>query len=162
MKHPYYNPDELPTRTESDLIWNSVEASIPKTTRRSAVIIDWRSFLFGNVAALMLLFSGVGVYAVLNADTPVRGDRIDVAYEQAMNTLVSVSPALIDGAPEDRKARLETTVMNIEDIDRVIYEIRDDMLLNGTSEIKQRQLRQMYAMKMDYLKELLLNGEVDL
>ncbi len=162
MKNPFYTSNEHPSRTESDLIWNAIEPNLAKVTRRSAVIIDWRSFIYGNVAAMLLLFSGVGVYSVLSSGAPVRGDRIDLAYEQAMNTLVSVSPELIDGAPEDRKARLETTVLNIEDIDRVINEIRDDMLLNGTSEIKQRQLRQMYAMKMDYLKELLLNGEVDL
>ncbi len=162
MKHPFYSHEEHPSRSESDLIWDAIEPNIPKPAHRSAVIIDWRSFLYGNVAALMLLFSGIGVYSMMNSGAPVRGDRIDVAYEQAMNTLVSVSPELIDNAPDDRRARLETTVMNIEDIDRVINEIRDDMILNGTSEIKQRQLRQMYAMKMDYLKELLLNGEVNL
>jgi predicted lipoprotein len=162
MKKSYYTPDEHPSRMESDQIWKAIEPNIPQVVRRSAVIIDWRSFLYGNVAALVLLFSGIGIYSVLNSGSPSSGDRIDVAYEQAMNTLVSVSPELIDSAPDERRARLETTVMNIEDIDRVINEIRDDMLLNGTSEIKQRQLRQMYAMKMDYLKELLLNGEVDL
>ncbi len=162
MKNPFYSPDEHPTKSEADQIWAQIEPHIPVAVRRSAVIIDWRSFIYGNGAAMLLLFSGVGVYSVLSSGAPARGDRIDLAYEQAMNTLVSVSPELIDGAPEDRKARLETTVLNIEDIDRVINEIRDDMLLNGTSEIKQRQLRQMYAMKMDYLKELLLNGEVDL
>lgn len=162
MKNPYYSPDEHPSRSESDLIWNAIEPNIPKSARRSAVVIDWRSFAFGNVAALLIIFAGIGVYSVAISGGGIQGDRIDLAYEQAMNSLVSLSPEIIDGAPEDRKARLETTMLNIEDIDRVINEIRDDMLLNGTSEIKQRQLRQMYAMKMDYLKELLLNGEVDL
>jgi hypothetical protein len=162
MKNPFYTTDEHPSSSESDIIWNAIEPNIPKVTRRSAVIIDWRSFIYGNVAAMMILFSGIGVYSVVGTDTATRGDRIDLAYEQAMNTLVSVSPELLDGAPEDRKARLENTILDIEDIDRVINEIRDDMLINGTSEIKQRQLRQMYAIKMDYLKELLLNGEVNL
>jgi hypothetical protein len=162
MKHSFYSPDEHPSRSESDQIWATIEPNLPQMARRSAVIIDWRSFMYGNVAAILILFSGIGMYSVVGSGTPPQGNKIDLAYEQAMNTLVSLSPELIDAAPEDRKARLETTVMNIEDIDRVINEIRDDMLLNGTSEIKQRQLRQMYAMKMDYLKELLLNGEVNL
>lgn len=162
MKHPFYSPEEHPTRFESDQIWNAIEPNIPKATRRSAVVIDWRSFMFGNVAAVLIVFAGIGVYSVALSGNSLQGDRIDMAYEQAMNSLVSLSPEIIEGAPEDRKARLETTMLNIEDIDRVINEIRDDMLINGTSEIKQRQLRQMYAMKMDYLKELLLNGEVDL
>jgi hypothetical protein len=162
MKHPFYTQDEHPTRSESDHIWDAVERDIPKPARRSAVIIDWRSFLYGNVAAILILFAGIGIYSVVDSASPTPGGRVDMAYEQAMNTLVSVSPELIDGAPEDRRARLETTILSIEDIDRVINEIRDDMLVNGTSEIKQRQLRQMYAIKMDYLKELLLNGEVNL
>jgi hypothetical protein len=162
MKNSYYSPNDYPNAGEKDEIWARIEHNLPKSQQRSAVIIHWRSFIFGNVAALLILFSGIGIWFIINSPILDRTARVDMAYENAMNTIVNVSPDLLDSAPDERKAMLESTIMNIEDIDRVINEIRDDMLINGTSEIKQRQLRQMYAMKMDNLKDLLLAGEVEL
>jgi len=47
-------------------------------------------------------------------------------------------------------------------LDAMIDEIRNDMLLNGSSDIKRRQLKRLYAMKMDHVKELLLLDEVSM
>jgi len=57
---------------------------------------------------------------------------------------------------------LESKIKNIEDLDAMIDEIRNDMLLNGSSDIKRRQLKRLYAMKMDHVKELLLFDEVSM
>lgn len=162
MNTPYYTPDDHPDLPERTRMWDAVQAGLPRRRTHASVLIHWRSFMLGNAAALLLLFSGIGVWSVVNSASLDRGQRVDHAYETAMNTILGVSPELIEAAPQDHRARLQSTVTNIEDIDRVIIEIRDDMLLNGTSEIKQRQLRQMYARKMDYLKDLLLAGEVEL
>jgi hypothetical protein len=87
---------------------------------------------------------------------------LDKNYERAMNQLISVTPDLMQQAGEVERSVIESKIKRIEDLDAMIEEIRNDMLLNGTSTVKRMQLKRLYAMKMDHVKELLLLDEVAL
>ena len=162
----FYRKQDHPSRLEKDAMWNQIEEHIFSEKKRPrATVIQWRSFLLGNVAAILIIFAAIGVYSiVINFHhmelTPQT--KIDTAYESALKQLTSVTPVIIKQANDVEKPVLESKVRNIEDLDKMIQEIRTDMLINGSSQVKQNQLRRLYAMKLEYVKELLLAGKVNL
>lgn len=162
----FYKKQDHPSRLEKDAMWDQVENSVFQNRKKPrATIIQWRSFLLGNVAAVLIIFAAIGVYSVVENVHRMEmapQTKIDTAYESAMKQLTSVAPVIIKQANDVEKPMLESKVKNIEDLDNMIQEIRTDMLINGSSQVKQNQLRRLYAMKLEYVKELLLAGKVNL
>ncbi len=162
MKPDFYSPSENPSRQEKELMWNRIELAVAEQRIRSIKSIHWKSFWFGCAASILIVFSLIGLFTVfrtLSAPNPNSAYAMDMTYERAMNQLVSMTPNLINQANEVERPVLESKIKNIEDIDTMIEEIRNDMLLNGVSDIKRRQLKRLYALKMDHVKDLLLSDE---
>lgn len=162
MSSPFYDHDDLPTILEKKEMWKRIELSL-KVPRSELPVIKFHipSFVLGSAASLLLLFSVIGVYTLYTFIGSQNQNEIDRAYEEALTTMSNVSHELIDAAPIHKRPLLEAKQSTMEEIDLAIHEIRSDILLNGNTEFKQRQLRQLYAMKLDYMKELLLKGEKD-
>jgi hypothetical protein len=159
---PFYDRDDLPTTLEKKVMWKRIDRNLT-ITRSELPVIKFHipSFIMGSVASLLLLFSVLGVYSLYTIIGSQNQNEIDRAYEEALTTMSNVSHELIDAAPAHKRPLLEAKQSTMEEIDLAIQEIRSDILLNGNTEFKQRQLRQLYAMKLDYMKELLLKGEKD-
>jgi hypothetical protein len=79
-----------------------------------------------------------------------------------MNRLLDAAPQASRLASDAGRMKVESRLRGIEDLDAMIEEIRNDMLINGSNDIKKKQLRSLYAMKMDMVKELVLDGEITL
>jgi hypothetical protein len=165
MKEFYYR-EEHPSDHEKDMMWSGIQKGMAQRTQsKRATIIHWRSFIMGNVASIILILSAIGAYTVYNhfsMEDMSTQYKIDHAYESAMQRLVSITPEIVKQASDVQKPVLESKIQNIENIDKMIKEIRTDMMLNGSSDIKKAQLRRLYAMKMDYVRDLLLAGKVNL
>lgn len=162
----FYRKQDHPGKLEKGAMWNQIEDSVfQKRQGPHATVIQWRSFLLGNAAAVLIIFAAIGVYSVVTNFHHMEmapQTKIDTAYESAMKQLTSVAPVIIKQANDVEKPMLESKVRNIEDLDKMIREIRTDMLINGSSRVKRNQLRRLYAMKLEYVKELLLAGKVNL
>ncbi|TNE68426.1 hypothetical protein EP331_15830 [bacterium] len=165
MKSDFYSPSDTPGRHEKEMMWNRIELAVAEQRIRSIKSIHWKSFWFGCAASVLIVFSVIGLFTVfrsVTAPNPNSGYALDMTYERAMNQLVSMTPNLVKQADEVERPVLESKIKNIEDIDSMIEEIRNDMLLNGVSDIKRRQLKRLYALKMDHVKDLLLSDEVSM
>lgn len=163
MENPeFYRPDDLPTPQERAAIWKRVERALP-VAASGTTLIHWKSFVFGAVASLLLVLAGIGTFSLLQPSTFTRGvPSLDAAYADAMNRLLQAAPNPAVLASEPFKMAVESRIRGIEDLDRMIEEMRTDMMLYGVTELKTRQLRSLYAMKMDIVKELVLEGEIAL
>jgi len=160
---PFYHSSDLPTKVEKSSMWRVISQEVPVKSRSLSMIkIHFPSFMYGAVASILLVLSGFGVVTLYSQASQVPQNRIDVAYEDALTTMNTVSHELIDLAPVHKRPMLEAKQGTMEEIDSAIAEIRTDMLLKGNTEYKQRQLRRLYAIKLDYMKELLLKGEQEL
>ena len=162
----FYKKQDYPSKLEKEAMWDHIEDSILKQGKRpGSLVIQWRSFILGNAAAVLVILAAIGVYSIIqnfhHMDMAPQA-KIATAYESAMKQLTSVTPVIIKQANDIERPVLESKLRNIEDLDKMIHEIRADMLVNGSSQVKQNQLRRLYAMKLEYVKELLLAGKVNL
>lgn len=165
MKTPFYQHDDKPSSLEKQQMWNSIELAVAEQRLHQVKPLHWRSFWMGSAASILILLAAIGLFSIgkaLSSDTSVQASVLDTKYERAMNQLISVTPDLMQRAGEIERSVIESKIKRIEDLDAMIDEIRNDMLLNGSSDIKRMQLKRLYAMKMDQVKELLLFDEVSL
>ncbi|MBO6525168.1 MAG: hypothetical protein JJ971_15170 [Balneolaceae bacterium] len=163
MNKSLYDPSDSPTLKERELMWENISESLDVNPKPTIHNLHWRSFWIGNAAAILVAFALIGVFNT--ADTFLDGNQVsgeDQMYEtltSATNQLRNLPPLLIDQASEPKKSSLESTVMAIEEIDRLIEEIKHDILINGETPIKQQNLKRLYATKLDFYKDLLLNED---
>lgn len=167
--NPFYKDTDQPSQREKDAIWNSIATQLPKketdvapTLNNTAKIIEWRSFVFGNVAAILLIFSLYGAFSLvrdLKQNNTQNGNEFAMDYSSALESLSDVPLFLTDQTSQEMQQSIDSRFEGIREIDRIIQELRKDIQVNGATESKQRQLRRMYAMKMDMLKEIMLQGD---
>jgi len=113
----------------------------------------------------LIILASIGAYTVydhIQTEHTSTQYKIDKAYQSAMQQMVSVTPDIVKQANDVEKPVLESKIQNIRNLDKMIKELQRDMAVNGSSAVKKAQLRRLYAMKMDYVKELLLAGKVNL
>ena len=163
MNKSLYTPSDLPDPAEKQEMWSQISESIDQ--KKSPIIsLHWRSFWVGNAAAILIGFALVGLFNTVQAliyddqSIPVN-DQMYQTLTSATDQLKDITPMLIAQASEPRKMSIESTAMAIEEIDRLINEIRDDMLINGVTPIKQHNLKRLYATKLDFYKDLLLKED---
>jgi len=162
MRHPYYTNDDQPTTTEREQIWQQIDRQhLSGKGAGTTITLHWKSFLYGNVAAALVMLAVYGAWSVFNQGRTDLQLSTDLAYEQGMQMMMQSSADLVASAPNNQRELLEAKMMSIEDIDRAIDEIRNDMVMHGITPMNQRQLRTMYALKLDYLKELIITGDLE-
>jgi hypothetical protein len=167
----YYSNKERPTKAERERIWSGIEHRLPpeKSEESHLIRLDWKSFWLGNAAAILLILAGIGGYSVwnswpMNTEEQSLDVRLKQAYTVSLEELQQVSPTLRDQrntelpADEALRIRLE----GLQEIDAVIEEIRNDMIMHGKTAAKQRQLKRLYATKLDFVQAIILNEEVEL
>ena len=164
MSKSFYSPSDLPDSAEKSAMWSEIKHSLPEREPAKTLNLHWRSFWIGNAAAILIGFALIGVLAtgqsfINQNDSLSSEEQVYETLTTATNQLKNLPPLLIDQASESRKSSLESTAMAIEEIDRLIEEIKRDILLNGETPVKRNTLKRLYATKLDFYKELLLNED---
>lgn len=159
-KENFYLEDDMPTGDQKDLMWKNIQTVIPLKDKPN-ILVHWRSFALGNVAAILLIFSSIGVISTYNNlfDQASTEEQVYKTLSTATKQLQNLTPLLIQQASEQDKNSIESTAGAIEEIDRLINEIKSDMLINGSTPAKENSLKRLYATKLDFYKEILLNQE---
>lgn len=164
MKNSFYTSPDFPTEKENNTMWEEIESSLPKP-KSKFINVHWRSFWIGNAAAVLILFASIGLFSTgkLLLENNSEGSSDEQVYEtlsSASDQLKGLTPLLIEQATELNKSSIESTAMAIEEIDLLIQEIKEDMLINGASPTKRNNLKRLYATKLDFYKDLLLNEDI--
>lgn len=158
MNNPFYKQTDFPSSTEKNQIWKNINHSLANTSQIN-VQFHWKSFWFGNAAAILLIFASIGIYQTgTNIFTPTPSDHEQVyqGLNAATQQLDEVAPSLIEQAGSRSQPSMESTLSAIREIDRLIVEIKDEILINGITPSKKLSLNRLYATKLDFYKELLL------
>lgn len=158
----FYRDDDHPARSTKQRIWRSIE-SVLQPRQPLLSISDTRSFAFGIAASFLLLFSGYGVYHMV--ERVVAGDRpaelqFDAAYQSAIQEFERVLPVASGPSADDpEKELLEARLQQIRLIDAAIKELRTDIARTDLSPVTQSRLRQLYGLKLRALLEIIEQGE---
>lgn len=163
-RETYYRADHEPTSGEKASIWSAVAQCLPGATSPDrGLTLHWRSFWLGQAAAVLLLLAVFGGYTLWQnlggSSTP--DSPLQRTYRSSLQELASSTQFLSPPSGEQQKA-LDSQLRGLEEIDRMIEEIRSDMLLNGSTRAKRQQLRRLYATKLEFVKKLILTEEESL
>lgn len=163
MKNSFYTASDFPEEKEKNVMWNEIESTLPKS-KAKIINVHWRSFWIGNAAAVLILFASIGLFStgklLLNNNEGSSDEQVYETLSSASDQLKGLTPLLIEQATELNKSSIESTAMAIEEIDLLIEEIKEDMLINGASPTKRSNLKRLYATKLDFYKDLLLNEDI--
>ncbi|MEO9885436.1 MAG: hypothetical protein ABJR05_07510 [Balneola sp.] len=159
-KNSFYNEKDFPGIKQKEDIWSTIEPYI-SSQEKDSVRFHWNSFWIGNAAAVVLLFALVGIYSTIeNFGTPsTNEEQVYETLSTATKKLQDLTPLLIQSANEQNRNSIESTADAIAEIDRLIEEIKNDITINGSSPSKEHSLKRLYATKLDFYKEILLNQE---
>lgn len=159
-KESFYNEEEYPSISQKQLMWKNIEQKLPHR-KNTSVHFHWKSFWIGNVAAILLLFAGIGVNSTLNEfDNNITSEeQVYETLTKATHQLQKLTPLLIQQANEQNQMSIESTADAIVEIDRLIEEMKIDIQFNGSSPSKENSLKRLYATKLDFYKEILLNQQ---
>jgi hypothetical protein len=159
----FYRDDDNPTRSTKQRIWRAIDGVL-QPRRPLFSISDTRSFAYGIAASFLLLFSGYGLYHMvdrfLTVDRPAEL-RFDAAYQSAIQEFERVLPvASGPSTDEPDKDLLEARLQQIRLIDAAIKELRTDIARTDLSPVTQARLRQLYGLKLRALLEIIEQGEL--
>jgi len=162
MKNYYKKQDELRTG-EKNKIWNALKDELPSSSF-SYITLHWKSFWFGQAAAFLIIFTGMALFYLSGSTSspPVESNSIQETYTITLQELISAQQFVDEPTSEPAYETLQSELKGLKEIDNIIDELRRDMMTNGTSNAKRRQLKQLYATKLDYAKKLILTSEVNL
>lgn len=160
----FYRKEDLPTHWERRDMWNRIEARM-RTRATFLSIPDRRSFFYGIAAAFVILLSGFGLSALIGRfavpDQPEEL-RFDEAYQSAIREFEEVLPAVSRSGETDRgRDLLQVRRQQIDMLDAAIVELRSEMKRTDLSALKRSRLRQLYALKLQVLLNIIEQGEVE-
>ena len=160
----FYNNNDYPSVEEQPSLWKEIDKTI--SPQRPLKVFHWKSFWMGNAAAVLIGFALLGAFSVIHsirihfsADSP--DNRMYETLTAATDQLKGISPILVDQASDERKADLRSTMQAISEIDKLIEEIRKDILINGETPAKRENLKRLYATKLDFYKDILLKEDLN-
>lgn len=158
MKNTFYSSNDYPSKSEKNSLWMNIDSELPRPSSIS-VSLHWKSFWIGNAAAIVLIFACIGIWQTgKNLFQKPRSEQEQVysGLNAATQQLDMVAPVLIQQAGVQSRSSMESTLSAIREIDRLIEELKNEMLINGITPSKKSNLNRLYATKLDFFKELLL------
>ena len=162
----FYSPDEHPSSAARRRMWREIASGV--SSRRSVFSIrDPRSFAAGMAAAILLLLAGNGLYDLAHRFYEQRRPqevRFDEAYRSAIREFESVIPSPVKTASggSSRADLLHSRIRQLELVDSAITELRSDIARTDLSPLKRSRLKQLYAMKLQVLQEIIQQGDIEL
>ncbi|MTI88687.1 MAG: hypothetical protein FH748_12040 [Balneolaceae bacterium] len=153
-----YNSSDYPDAAEKKAMWNTISTKL-KNHHSPPVLFHWKSFWLGNAAAVILLFAVIGIYETASSfmgGTVTQQQEVYEGLNEATQRLDKVAPVILQQANEQDRTSMESTFSAIREIDRLIEELKNEMLINGITPAKKYNLNRLYATKLDFYKELLL------
>lgn len=161
-RESYYRADDEPTSEEKASMWTAAARGLPgANSPERGTALHWRSFWLGQAAAVLLLLAVFGGYTLWqdlgggsSPDTPLQR-----TYRSSLKEMASSAQFLSPPSGEQQREVLDSQLRGLEEIDRMIEEMRSDMLLNGSTQAKRQQLRRLYATKLDFVQKLILTEE---
>jgi len=157
----YYEDRDHPDQPEIEEMWKSVRRSLPGGNS-TPIHIHWKSFWIGQAAAILLVLAILGTFTAweaILANQNSESNDLRERYITSLQEMVRAHPVIQYPESEHEKATLKSRLDGLEELDRMILELQQDIMVNGSTQTKQQQLRRLYATKLDFIKKLILTDE---
>jgi hypothetical protein len=162
----FYTHDDTPGPKIRAGLWQRIRTQAEPLRTRPWIIADTRSFIFGMAATVIAGLATVGAWTLghqLFDNAQPQPLRLERAYVSAINEFENVLPIVttsLSQAPRTRDALTERS-RQLSFVDAAIRQLR--LQTNGTDMsplIRERQ-RQLYAMKLRILQQMIEQGDIE-
>jgi hypothetical protein len=163
----FYTSDELPDKKRTNAMWQFIRRSSSRLRTEPMLVRDWRSFLYGMAATVVLGLALVGAWTIARQtleNSQPQPLRLEQAYVSAIHEFERVIPSVkVNTAQYSRDAgQFSQRHAQLMLVDAAITELRRQT--NGTdlSPMKRERLRDLYRKKLQILQQMIEEGEIEL
>jgi len=163
----FYSADDMPDENSRTKMWRFIESRVPLLGSRSSSSRDYRIFLYGMAASIVLMLALVGAWtlamqALENAQPePIRLERAYVSAIQEFERVVPSVAAKADAKPraaDELKQRQEQLRL----INAAVTDLRRETNGRDLSPLKRERLRQLYSQELKILQQMIEAGDIEL
>lgn len=157
----YYRNSDHPSPGEQEQIWHTVKRHLPGRAPTGKPI-HWKSFWIGQAAAILLILALIGAHQVWTQayfDRSASENDFRQVYRTSLEQMADAGRWMEFTGNEPEQDAAQSLIRGLNEVDRIIEEMRNDMLLNGSTQAKRRQLRRLYATKLNFVQKLILIHE---
>jgi hypothetical protein len=163
----FYTSDDSPRRRNIAGIWRRIQRQASPLKPDTWFVSDGRSFMFGMASTIVVGLALVGAWT-LARQTFENGQpqpiRLEQAYVSAINEFEHVLPfvtAKLSQIPHS-KEELTQRSQQLSLVDAAIVQLRLQTNGSDMSPLIRVRLRQLYAMKLQILQQMIEKGEIEL
>jgi hypothetical protein len=163
----FYTSGDSPGKRNIAGMWRRIQRQAAPLQSDTWFVSDRRSFMFGMAATIVLGLALVGAGTLARQtfeNAQPQPIRLEQAYVSAINEFEHVLPfvtAKVSQIPQS-KEELTQRAQQLSLVDAAIGQLR--LQTNGTdmSPLIRVRLRQLYAMKLQILQQMIEKGEIEL
>jgi hypothetical protein len=163
----FYSADDKPSKSTVGRVWHNIRRHASPLQSTSWFITDVRSFAWGMAATVVLGLALVGAWTLTRQafeNSEPQPLRLEKAYVSAISEFEHVLPlvtAKSSLAPQGRdEISQRTQQLNL--LDAAITQLRRQTNGSDLSPLLRERLRQLYAMKLQILQQMIEKGEIEL
>jgi hypothetical protein len=160
----FYGKKNIPGSFKKRRMWNKIKNELSRVNSREINNIDWKSFSFGIAAALILFFTSVGIYTVINAIAERQKPQIVQLTEAYKNTVTRLENILPEKIKTNRPVDIDEKIIPKKEklvyVNEAISELQGEYNKYDYSKLKLERLYSLYKMKLEILEEIIAMEEM--
>jgi len=163
----FYTSDDSPGRRARSGMWRGIQRHTAPLQANKWLVSDRRSFVLGMATTVVIGLALVGTWTLTRQafeNAQPQPLRLERAYISAINEFEHVLPfvtAKVSQTPQS-KEELTQRAQQLSLIDAAISQLRLQTNVIDLSPLIRERLRQLYAMKLQILQQMIERGEIDL
>lgn len=144
-------------------MWTRIKNELSDADSGDINYIHWRSFSFGIAAAVILFFTSVGIYTVINTMADNQKPQIVQLTEAYKSTVTRLENILPEKIKESRTVDIDEKLLPKKEkliyVNEAINELQSEYNKNDYSKLKLERLYSLYKMKLEILEEIIAMEE---
>jgi hypothetical protein len=163
----FYTPEDAPGKRTTAGMWRSIQRQTEPLQATRWFVNDGRSFLLGMATTIVVGLALVGAWTLARQtfeSAQPQPLRLERAYVSAINEFEQVLPVATAKVSQTPQSKEEMTqrAQQLSLVDAAISQLR--LQTNGTdlSPLIRGRLRQLYALKLQILQQMIEKGEIEL
>jgi hypothetical protein len=163
----FYSAGDSPGKRSISEMWRRIQRQATPLQTDTWLVGDRRSFVFGMAATVVIGLALVGTWTLARQafeNGQPQPLRLEQAYVSAIKEFEQVLPFVTASTSQTPQIKEELTqrVRQMSLVDAAISQLR--LQTNGTdlSPLKREKLRQLYAIKLQILQQMIERGEIEL
>jgi hypothetical protein len=163
-KREFYKKNDVPGSFGKSRMWNNIRKELISNYLAGDNSIEWRSFFYGIAAAVILFFTLVGFYTVLDTVSDNQKPQIVHITEAYRNTAAKLESIIPEKLMSDQSVDIDEQLLPKKEkliyVNEAISDLQTEYNKNDYSKLKLQRLYSLYKMKLEILEEIIAMEDI--